>query len=301
MRDVTSCDKHNSPLLIASLLSEWGFFTSVLGLKYFSRILLSGAVCFTFSVIAACVGLMAFSAPCMGQVSQPQEASGLKSQTDVIVLIVPQSAELANVALVYQNRVPEDRVRREINLLIKATGGKLGSDIHIETKSLQPNALSRFPSRTGANFTLLNSPQVHDSAPTLAPYLTAFQSWNHIEIIFSLNDLVPYNGIEEFDSQGLTVKLDKQPGVYCYEVDIREHDKPLPALIVERKASPVPSTSASVPVPNSIVEAEKPVPPASTLPMALFLAGCALTGGVVIYLALARKSPVRSAPRSVRR
>ena len=255
-------------------------------------------VCFPHETFALCpvvvfLGLMVFCSPSYGRqapIGESQNAASTDIQADVVILVTPRSAEEAKVALVYNNSIPKDRVRHEIKLLIKATGGELGNDLAIDSKSIQPNDLKRFPIRSGASFTLLHSPQVHDLSPTLAPYLSAFQAWNHIEVIFSLPDLSEYNGIQTFESPELSVTLLRDPGVYRYEASIREHKKPLPELVVVRNAS---SAIARVaPPPDPVISKENRVkqePSASVLPIVLFLLGSCLTGGVAGYLFLARR------------
>ncbi|HLK59576.1 MAG TPA: hypothetical protein VKU00_23645 [Chthonomonadaceae bacterium] len=207
MRDVSSGAKLGSNPLITGLPPRWGFATP----HHRPHTARTNPRCWRHGIpwfVSLCCLLSCLilsGTPVFGQTQQEgtdsSAASPAQANADVIVLVIPQSADQAQIALVYQNRVPEERVRREVQLLAKASGGKLADDLKIESKSIRPRDLTNFPIRTGASFTLLHSPQVHDSAPTLAPYLTAFQSWDHVEVIFSLPDLNPYNGVESLTAR----------------------------------------------------------------------------------------------------
>jgi hypothetical protein len=216
-----------------------------------------------------------------------------KALIDVGVMVFPQLPDSARVAIGYRQRVAHSRVQHEISRLLKTTGWRIGPGLVIEDRSTRPNDLKRFPITTAAVFTVLQAPQVHDSAPQLLPYLQAFQSWDHVEVIFAIPDLVPYNGVTIYESQPLTVQLIKEENSYRYDADIRDHTGVLPTLPVSVKTPREGSAVRGNPGSAS-------ASPSMVLPYTLMILGAGLTIGVGVYLLLSRRASRDISARSIR-
>jgi len=202
--------------------------------------------CF-FLIPALCL-LSGFAHADPGQETPKDFKSNLTAPRDVIVLVVPETSARSRIGLVYRKRISDERARQEVRRLEKAAGGKTGANIEITNESIDAKDLKHFPITTGVNFTLQDAPLVVDSAPNLLPFLTAFQSWDHIEVIFAIPDLSPYKGVENYEIPDLTVQLLKDPGVYRYDIDIREHNRALSALpVITPSINPTPAAIASAP------------------------------------------------------
>jgi len=165
--------------------------------------------------------------------------------------------------------------------LAEGTGWQIGR-LHIEDSSPRPDNLKKFPKTTGAEFFLRQAPQSLDGAPTLQPYLRAFQAWDHLEVMFRLPSGAA-NSDQVFESSAMRIHLFQNEEVYRYEVDVRDHAAPLPARIeFSSPASPSPVVPAG-PVAR---------PTGSTSPFALLLiaVGACLAGCAGVWLLLSRRT-----------
>lgn len=209
----------------------------------------------------------------------------LQQIADVTVFVIPDSADTARVALVYNGVVPTNRVRSEINRLTEA-GWVINSDLRIEDRSVRPDISDAGPVNTGAFFSISKAPQVQDNAPVLLPYLKAFQNWKHITVLFNISDIEPYNGITQFDSDAVIVRLIPQEGAYRFEALILDHKRTLGPFPVNREPKPNKTSVASTTTDGHS--------PGWLLPLMLGLLGVGVLGGIVVYLIVARHATIQS-------
>ncbi len=238
-----------------------------------------------------CISSLLAVAPGRSQQSSPQ--TGPSTPTDVFLFIHQTSPGSARIGLSYRKIVPHTQVQSEIKKLLAVSGWKLSGAPAIADKSVRPDNPVRFPPKTGVEFSVSGAPQFHDNAPMLAPYLRAFQAWDHLEILFVTSDLVPYNGVTNFRSPEVDVTLAKTDGIYDYLVAIHEHSKDLPALIPDapNTSNPIVGKTSSSGDGQNPPEANGPIAsksPALFLPYLFILIGSVLAGGVGLYL-LARR------------
>lgn len=241
-------------------------------------------------------------APCRAQ--QSPTKAGSNSQTDVFLFVRQSSPTTARIGLSYGKKIPHGRVEIEIKKLLTVSGWKLSGTPSISDETMRPDDPKRFPPKTGAEFEVADAPQFHDNAPTLAPYLKAFQSWDHLEILFATTDLVPYNGVTSFRSPALDVTLEKSDGIYDYRVTIRDHSGELPALIPDRASAganvgTTTPTGTAAQLPRSSVASTETNSTSSFWPYALIIVGGVLAGGVGIYL-FAKRQQENLKPRRTR-
>jgi hypothetical protein len=207
-----------------------------------------------------------------------------------MLFVHPDSPTTARIGLSYRKLVPHKQVEKEIAKLLSVSGWKLVGKPAISDGSVRPDNPKRFPPTTSAEFKVADAPQFHDNAPVLAPYLQAFQAWDHIEIMFVTTDLVPYNGVTEFHDPALDVTLSKSDGVYDYRITIREHSKKLPDVIpsaqekVAQSSSKRGTTAESAPNGSTAVTPTTANSASVFWPYTLILVGSLLVVGVACYL-----------------
>jgi hypothetical protein len=211
---------------------------------------------------------------------------------DVGILVRPVTADSARVALAYRRPVPHARVREAIRRLTAATGWVSDTPLIVDDR------INRDPKTTTALFTLRNAPQISAGAPALQPYLTAFQGWNRVEVIFAQLRPEPTRAAVQFESAALSVRLAQRgPGLSRYIADIRDHAGALPLVAFGQETAPAPQAArAEVPQP----EAKQPAGTLFNLPLLLTILGAALIGGTLAYLAVIRRLPARSSARVLR-
>jgi hypothetical protein len=265
---------------------------------HFKRLLVTFAAqsCLWTCLIAALLLLFIACRPCWAQSPSPQGQSPTQTHrapTDVVVLIVPIDATTARVAVAYHRKLPHDAVRKELARLEAAGAGRIANDVVMTDQSVHADDVKKYPVTTAAMFTLRNTTPVANNAPVLAPYLRAFQAWNHIEVMFALPELIPYRGVEKFDSDALTVQLQRGQGVYRYEATIRDHSGELPALTV------APAKGAGETAGTTEAES-KEASGNSAWSGLLILSGVGLIVCVSAYILVARRTVRGSAARPVR-
>jgi len=192
--------------------------------RSFSRRFLRALVCLVY------LCLIAFSASNGYAQKQDLAKPGIfQTKMDVIAIIWPQDSGSARIAVAYQHRVPHDAVARDLARLRESFKGTV-SDLQIDDASLHPDDLKAYPINTAAMFTLSGCSQIVERAPNLMPYITAFQAYDHVEVVFSVATIPHYFGPVDVDTPSVALTLVKEPDDYRYDVTIREHKKDLPAL-----------------------------------------------------------------------
>jgi hypothetical protein len=236
-------------------------------------------------VIVLCLALL--SAICTAQeppgTGARNSANELQRGTpDVTIFVVPISGDTARVFLAFRTRVPHSRVKKEIGKLA-ANGWGVGRDLVIDDATIRPGDAQHAPVATGAQFSLFKAPQVQNNSPALLPYLQAFQDCDRVAVVFSVSDLKPYNGIENFDAGALLVRRIPEENVYHFEALIHDHRGRLPELTVESR-----SQSGAAPVAKRPAATKPSFIP--MLPLMLILLGVGIIGGVVLYGWLANRA-----------
>ncbi len=270
----------SAPLSILSNPALWVFSSTCVSVRRLSVSLLSCIFLF--------LGLKS-STPV-----HAQSSSAVRTKTDIILFIRPIGLDSANIGLAYSKRVPHALVEREVKRLLDGTGWILGSKINIDDSTVRPDDSVRFPPTTGAMFTVINAPQLHDNAPVLRPYLQAFHAWSRVELLLESPEIQPYNGLTTFHSAALDVQLVKGDGVYSYIADIHDHTGELPSLVQPAYSSSMPdagATSTPTQQPQPRASVGEPVHSSGTSlfwPCLFIATGAVLTGGVIVYLVARR-------------
>ncbi len=213
---------------------------------------------------------------------EPHVRADPASETmDVIVLVNPVAERVARIGVIYRTKVDHRRVSAEIDRLANTIGAHVEAGRSIVDEAGATRLLPRAASTTGATFTLSGAQQVQNGAPKLDSYLTAFQGWDNVEVIFAIDDLQPYRGPVDVHSGDVSVQLIKEPGAYRYEARIMKHTGALPALASLAEA-PLPITATSA--------RTRPNNAGPVWPYILIIAGAGLLGGVGTYVLLTRRS-----------
>jgi hypothetical protein len=162
----------------------------------------------------------------------------LAGKANVVIFVNARSADSATLGIAYDRKVPHARVREDLTQLLKVTGWNTARDLQISDASVHPDHLDRFPATTAAMITVLQAPQVVQNAPTLLPYLQAFQAYDRVEVNFLLNEISPFLGVARQDNKAFAVELfHTAQGVYRYEAVLRDHHGTLPPLVAAPNAS----------------------------------------------------------------
>ncbi len=221
-----------------------------------------------------------------GQRTVSAWVSPADAPADVVIFVKPLAPDTASMGVAYNERVSHALVRKHLARLLAATGWQAESDLQIQDASVHPDRLKQYPVTTGAMVTLLQAPKVQDGAPELRPYLQAYQQFGHVEVVFVMDPITSYRGIDRFTSKAVTVELERDAGegVYRYDAAINDHSGPLPALVPTLDTAPPLATSTPV-------KGAQPIRHAGSLPGILMAAGLALLVGAGVYWTVLRRTP----------
>lgn len=172
---------------------------------------------------------------------------GAADAPDVVVLVRPGLTSSAVVAVAYARRVAHRRVRAEIGNLAAAGGWRLDRAPLVQDDTIRHDRIDRFPLTTAALFTLRGASMARSQVPQLRPFLSAFQAWNRVEVMFDVNGCPAPQAVADYDSAQLSVRLVKDQGVYRYQAEIRDHRGSLPGLETTRNPAATSTDRAGSP------------------------------------------------------
>ncbi len=244
----------------------------------------------TFLCLILTFGMLIISAH-LAASQDPIVRLPLHYPADVIIFVNPGPGNVVSIGAVYRKRVSHLRVRQEMERLVEVTGAQIAPGADISDASVSQGDPIRYPVTTGAQFTLESATKMNGEG-LLRSYLTAFQRWNHVEVIFAYPNLVGGEWPRHYSDANLHIELFREQGAYRYEADIYDHRGSLPSL---KDASDARQIKSSL---HGSVEA---VAPSASFfwPVLLIATGTAMFVGAAIYFIIARRMPVHgSAPTS---
>jgi hypothetical protein len=221
----------------------------------------------------ACLALvMACAAAACSRVAAAQD--GLPP-LDAMILVQPQGRS-ALVAVVYPRAMPHAQVRGRFERLVRIAGWRLAGLQVRDEEGKAPDGAGRSRSlgkQTDATALLAEAPQVQDGAFLLQPYVAAFSDMRRFEVLFLAPADPAFQGLREFISPALEVRLVRAGGPYRYQVWMKDHSLSLPALPLIQ--------------PRAIQQARTaPEPAARPLGGLLVLLGVAATAGLAVFALL---------------
>ena len=235
-----------------------------------------GASCLSLSYwVTEMMNHMRASISLIGLLAIAGSASCQTSSTapDALILIQP-TGPAALIAITYPKAVSHDVVRSRLARLASLLGGRISS---VEIRDEDARSIDKsLGKQTGADAIMTNAFQVKQGGFVLQPYIEAFSDVNRLEILYWTAPFKGFSGIREFDNPSIHVRLLRAGGPYHYEVQIRDHTRPLPLLPIVQPA--VPGT----------VQAQRPAPASSGSNWSgiLFVVAVAAGSGLAVLLAL---------------
>jgi hypothetical protein len=171
------------------------------------------------------------------------QSNGVNS--DAIVIIQP-SGKSATLFITFPGVVSHESVKQRIARLGQIAGWPVSSvDVKDEEISTRAAGIPTvgLGKQTGATVLLSNVTLMKDGGFLLQPLVQAFSDLRRIEVLYFVQQQRNFNGLKDFDSKVLAVKLVKDGGPYRYAIDIKEQGVPLPNLpltqpVVASGASP---------------------------------------------------------------
>jgi len=213
-----------------------------------------------------------------------------KTAPDALILVQPGEGR-AVLSVTFPAPVSHPSVRGRVERLARAAGWKIASlevkDQDVKT-SPQYGASRPLGKQTGALALLTNAPQMRQGGFHLQPYVDAFSDLQRLDLLFLVPAIRTFEGLREFESPALSVKLIQEGGPYRYQIAIRDHTGALPALPLKQPPPPPP------PAAQQSRSAEQT--DGSPLALAVAIAAASGLSVLILWLLLARLR-VQQSPR----
>ena len=170
-------------------------------------------------------------------VVEAQKDIDIQSQVpDVSILVVPTSQNSARISVAYRKEVTKEQVKQDISRLA-LKGWTVAPRIELQNRSIRPGDIVNYPATTSATFSVSGAPQFVNGLPDILTYARAFQQWDHIAALISVDSKQSSTEVQRFDSLAITVERTQEESLDHYEIIIKDHVGALPAIAFGTKKS----------------------------------------------------------------
>lgn len=153
----------------------------------------------------------------MGAVTAQQQ-----SPPQVTIVVVSTGTGEDHLTFAYNTAVPEKEAKERFERLLRY-GGWQGKLLKVRTESPRSIAGTPLPPMTDVIGRARNVIDRHSGGLPVEPFLRAFSDLDTFEIYFLVQGEMPFQGLREWTTRDLQVKLIDTPGVYRYQVRIWRH------------------------------------------------------------------------------
>ncbi len=192
------------------------------------------------------------------------------NRSDALILVQPDGAGL-QLSVTFPKQVPHGDARNRLSKLARAMNGTLRSvqikdEIILSHPDFGPQ--KQLGVQTGASALVSAGSYLRNGGFVLQPYVETFRDLKRFEVFFFVPAVSGFQGLREFDSPAVYVKLIREGGPYRYYVEIRNPGATVP---------PIPLTQAiTTQAPPAPVPQQKSNPVADFAPVVMLAAGAAL-------------------------
>ena len=216
------------------------------------------------------------------------QTSDLQNENpDVSIIVIPTSRNSARVSIAYQKHVSIEKVKQDISRLA-SKGWNVDPKVSLQNRSLRPGDEAHYPVTTSAAFVVRDAPQLIAGKPDILTYARAFQQWDHIAILFSIQDNSSNGEIEKFDSPEFMVEKIPERGSYHYEILIKNHTEQLPTPTMSGTIA----KNSEIPKNSTQLGYQKPAP-LPLVPLALLVVGSGIIIGAGVYFFLSNREKTK--------
>ncbi|GIV20271.1 MAG: hypothetical protein KatS3mg023_2022 [Armatimonadota bacterium] len=140
----------------------------------------------------------------------------------VTIVVVSTGTGEDRLTFAYNTVVPEKEARERFERLLRY-GGWQGKLLKVRTESPRSIAGTPLPPMTDVIGRARNVIDRNSGGLPVEPFLRAFSDLDAFEIYFLVQGEMPFQGLREWTTRDLQVKLIYTPGVYRYQVRIWRH------------------------------------------------------------------------------
>ncbi len=226
--------------------------------------------------VMAAVGAAAALGTAMPGRAQAPPVAAPEGRPDVLLLVLPQSAQADAVDITYARTVPHAQAQRDLDALAQATGWALGpSRITDGPSPAVPGARMTSGVSAIAGGVLENSPVL-----PVEQVLTAFRAYKRLALIFNVGAGYQFQGPRDYADNDVRIALQQRGTLYTYQVQILNPQ-------FTRLGLPRPASAGSS-------------APRRRSPWVLVLGilGASGAAGVLVYALMSRKTPPPPPPHA---
>lgn len=163
-------------------------------------------------LLTALVSCLLTSVTAAQQLTSPQ----------VVIVVLSTGASEDHLNFAYQQAVPEAEAKARFEKLLRE-GGWQGRIVRIRTESLRSQTGEQLPPITDVVGRARNVVDRRSGGLPVEPFLRAFSDLDYFEIYFLVPGDMPFQGLRQWDTPHLQIRMTHTPGTYRYRVRILQH------------------------------------------------------------------------------
>lgn len=164
----------------------------------------------------------------------------------VVIVVLSTGASEDHLNFAYQTAVPEAEARARFEKLLQE-GGWQGRIVRIRTESLRSQTGEQLPPITDVVGRARNVIDRRSGGLPVEPFLRAFADLDYFEIYFLIPGDMPFQGLRQWDTPHLQIRMTHTPGTYRYQVRILQHGPEVNLNVPFLQPVEDSATAASVP------------------------------------------------------
>lgn len=149
-------------------------------------------------------------------------AAQQEAPPQVTIVVISTGAGEDHVTFAYNTAVPEKDAAERFESLLRY-GGWQGRLLKVRTESPTSQTGTPLPAITDVIGRARNVVDRRSGGLPVEPFLRAFSDLDAFEIYFFVRGDMPFQGLREWSTRDLQVRLIHTPGVYRYQVRILRH------------------------------------------------------------------------------
>jgi hypothetical protein len=177
-------------------------------------------------------------------IGSPVRAQQNARGPDALILLQPEGAGL-QVSVTYPNAVPHTAARERLAKLARAMRWTLQS-IQVKDEKIVSHPdfgpQKVLGTQTGAGAHIPEGAYSRNGGFILQPFIETFSDLKRFEVFFFVPPIKGFQGLREFDSPSVFIKLIREGGPYRYYVEMRNPGARIPAIpltqVVSNQAVP---------------------------------------------------------------
>jgi hypothetical protein len=215
----------------------------------------------------------------------PARAQQNANRSDALILVQPDGPGL-QVSVTYPSAVPHGVARDRFTKLAQGMGWTPKS-VQVKDEEIVSHpdygpqkVLGR---QTGLSAFVPRGAYTRNGGFVLQPYIEAFRDLKRFEVFFFVPPVQGFQGLREFDSPAVYVKLIREGGPYRYYVEVRTPGARIPSI-------PLTQAVVAPPAPPALNHPPAAPGPADFAPVVITAAAAAL----LVFFALMLRARLRS-------